>query len=245
MNQVNKLRNLKSRVRASLAPICLLLAAMLTACTPDAAPVAPPTTPDGGNVKIEKSNCETSGPLQLIADADGRYALTQIAPRADHFCAIILPIDGASLDLISTRTKVYDYRRNHPSDRISHVVFFNNLTLELTAIAEVVETIAGTPQDLARVTWLHSGSSLEGVLTYFRGRDYGFAIELAGFEVFTSPLSLADARTLDSKFQRPYTYLFLDRHPVIAAELQNRRPPVVAKSVPQVPSPQLDEWSGL
>jgi hypothetical protein len=216
----------------------------LSGCASESAP--PATTSNvGGIVKVEKSKCETQGPIKLTPDAEGHFVLKHIPPRRNQFCAILVPVDGNSFDLFSAGFRASDYRRNHPADLISHVAFFNNSTLEIAAIAEVGETIAGTPQDIARATWLRGGLDLEGILHYFAGRDYGFAIQLRNFQKLSTPISLTDARHLDSKFQRPYTYLFLDRHPVIEGEVLRRRTEPIDLGPKDLTSPAprtVDGW---
>lgn len=219
MNQAVKQ---KSNLTAKAAAFAVALLAL--GCAQYENKSAPPR--DERRVGIDKTQCETNGPLVLKPDAEKHFLLETIPPRAEQTCAIVVPIDPRSLNLMAIGSKLYDYRRGFPTDLISHVVFFNTVTREIAAVAEVVDTIAGGAYDVANATWADSGTSLNGARNSFGGQPYGFAIRLKNLRHLTTPLSLEDARTLDPKFQRPFGYLFLDRHPVIEAEVQHRLEPL-------------------
>lgn len=202
----------------------VMLSLLSLGCTPaDQVPAKKPSG-DQGNVASASSNCETSGPLKLFSNAQGFYALQTLTPRLDLFCAIVVPIEGSSLELISNRSQVYDYRRGFPTDKISHVVFFNTTLREISAVAEVIHTLAGDAEEIVNLTWESSGRNIDEARSFFSGQPFGFAVRFKNVQTLEKPLSLNEARTLDAKFQRPFGYLFLERHPAVSAEIQHRLP---------------------
>lgn len=202
---------------SSLAAITAL--SLLTACGPRTANRGPEAPEADGPVVVKNLGCEeVSGPLKVPTGTDsptGKTELLKIAPRKDRFCAIVLSIDPTFLGWLNAGDKSFEYRKSHPTDEISHIIFFDNKALTLVAIADVVETLAGDPLEISELTWRRSGTTVDGLMSYFGDRPVGFATELKNFRSLPNPISLAAARTLDPKFQRPYGYLFVDRHPKI------------------------------
>lgn len=208
-------------LNTSMAAIAVfgLLLSSLTACGPRTTirGLEAPDSEDPADVKI--LGCElVSGPLRVPAGTDsptGKTELLRKAPRKDRFCAIVLPIDPTFLGWLNSGDKSFEYRKSHPIDEISHIIFFDNKALTMVAIADVVETLAGDPLEISQITWRRSGTTVDGLMSYFGDRPVGFATELKNFRSLPNPISLATARTMDPKFQRPYGYLFVDRHPKI------------------------------
>lgn len=210
-----------ARVWTFLTALSLLATAI--ACVPPANKDSRPSDTKPNNpVEITSSACGTGAPMELSPDAEELYELVTVFPRTDRFCALVLPIDSQSFESMMMGLKSVDYRRTFPVDRFSHVVFFNTRTLELSVIAEVASSLAGTPEDVSSLTWEKSGSSFEHAVGYFTGRPYGFAIELKTIHRLPKPITLDEAHALDPKFARPYGYLFLDRHPVLNAKIQKQ-----------------------
>lgn len=193
----------------------------LVACAPSASSSPTPVSKGDGSIRIAGA-CETNGPMQLNADGNGKYALQNLMPRADKFCGLILPLDSQSLNAVLRGAKTVDYRRSIPTDHYSHVIYFNTKTLELYATAEVDHSLAGSPRDIADLTSSNAGTNLNGALNYFGGRNYGFAIAIKNAQLLANPMSVEDARAIDSRFARPYSYLFLERHPKLNQEFAKR-----------------------
>jgi predicted transcriptional regulator len=195
------------------------LIGLMTACVPRASNRGPEEQKAEGPVVVKNLGCEEApGPLKLPTGAEsptGKTELLRIAPRTDRFCAIVLSIDPTFLGWLNAGDKSFEYRKSHPSDKVSHIIFFDNKALTLVAIADVVETVAGDPLEISELTWRRSGTTVDGLMSYFGDRPVGFATELKNFRALPNPISLAAARTIDPKFQRPYGYLFVDRHPKI------------------------------
>ncbi len=163
--------------------------------------------------------CETGGPM----NTQKPNAIQAIAPRADHFCALILAIMPEYLGWIENGSKSFEYRKVHPSDPISHIVFYNNGTNALYGIAEVVTTLVGPPRLIAEQTAARSGTDVDGLMSYFGTRPVAFATEFAHFRKFKEPLALADVQQLDPSFKRPFGYVFLDRHPQLNSLINKLR----------------------
>jgi len=194
-----------------------LIIGSMAACGPRTANRSPDAPESDGPVVVKNLGCEeAAGPLKLPTGADsptGKTELLRIAPRKDRFCAIVLSIDPTFLGWLYAGDKSFEYRKSHPSDKVSHIVFFDNKALTMAAVADVVETLAGDPLEISEITWRRSGTTVDGLMSYFGDRPVGFATELKNFRALPNPISIAAARTLDPKFQRPYGYLFVDRHP--------------------------------
>ncbi|MBN8540556.1 MAG: hypothetical protein J0L82_09235 [Deltaproteobacteria bacterium] len=208
-----------SACRGLLLIASVSLIGFATACGPRANKGGPEEPKADGPVVVKNLGCEeVSGPLIVPVGPEGptrKTELLRIAPRKDRFCAIVLSIDPTFLGWLNSGDKSFEYRKSHPGDEISHIIFFDNKALTLVAVADVVETIAGDPLEISELTWRRSGTTVDGLMSYFGDRPVGFATELKNFRSLPSPISLAAARTLDPKFQRPYGYLFVDRHPKI------------------------------
>jgi predicted transcriptional regulator len=168
------------------------------------------------------SVCETSGSLKVPIEANGSVTLQRFEPNRERFCAIILSINPVFLGWIEDGKKSFEYRKSLPADAFSHILFLDNKAMKLVAIAEVTEALAGSPQEIINLTWRSSGTTPEGLNEYYGERAVGFAIELKNFLRLPEPLSFQEAQALDSNFQRPYSYLFLDRYPAVNSEIITR-----------------------
>ena len=214
-----------------------VLAGSFVGCGPRPVTQNPDSQAPNGPVVSKNLGCEeVSGPLKIPTGAEsptGKTELLKIAPRIDRFCAVVLSIDPTFLGWLNAGDKSFEYRKSHPGDAISHIVFFDNKALALVAIADVVETLAGDPLEISELTWRRSGTTVDGLMSYFADRPVGFATELKKFRMLPSPISLAAARTLDPKFQRPFGYLFIDRHPKINESIMDQLG--IVKRLPETP----------
>ncbi|MBK7889455.1 MAG: hypothetical protein IPJ84_00975 [Bdellovibrionales bacterium] len=197
-----------------LAPVILSIA--VAACAPLKKNQANDAQDDKGRPVTTFTTCEQGGPMNVLKPD----VVFSVAPRTDHFCALILAIMPEYLGWIENGSKSFEYRKVHPSDHISHIVFFNNGTNELYGIAEVVTTLVGPPQLIAEQTASRSGTNVDGLMGYFGTRPVGFATEIRNFKKFDKPITLDAARNLDPSFKRPFGYVFLDRHPILNAEIE-------------------------
>lgn len=198
--------------------ILLLLGFLAMAgCAPAPATSGGKNPDKGADPSAESMNaCESGSPL-VIKDPETMRILPR---RSDQFCAIVLTSSADSLSLIESGSKMFEYRKSHPSDRFSHIVFYRTPAEELYGVAEVVETLAGNPDELADRTWRKSGTNRNGVRGYFTGSAVGYAIEIRKFRKFTLPVSLAEARRLEPTFRKPNGYVFLERTPALNKEIE-------------------------
>lgn len=195
-----------------------LITLFITSCAPLKKETSNDTQDDKGRPVKTFTTCEQGGPMNVLKPD----VMFSVAPRTDHFCALILAIMPEYLGWIEDGAKSFEYRKVHPSDPISHIVFFNNGTNELYGIAEVVTTLVGPPQIIAEQTALRSGTTVDGLMSYFGTRPVGFATEIRNFKKFAKPLTVDAARALDPSFKRPFGYVFLDRHPILNSEIEKR-----------------------
>jgi predicted transcriptional regulator len=203
--------------KARVMPGAIVLVLMVAACAPQLAP-APPGSRSDSALGTRSRNCENSGPMKIPVGADsptGRTELHRVGARTDAFCAVVLSIDPTFLGWLESGEKSFEYRKSFPADLVSHIIFFDNRAQSLVAVAEVVEVLAGDPLDISNRTWTRSGTTVDGLMSYFGDRPIGFAIELKNYRSLPAPITLTAARAADPKFQRPYGYLFTERHPKI------------------------------
>lgn len=203
---------------------CLFLLATMTACAPRTSS-APPAPEEESPIGTRTKPCENTGPMKIPVGADsptGRTELHRVNGRSDAFCAVVLSIDPTFLGWLNSGDKSFEYRKSFPADSVSHIIFFDNRAQSLVAVAEVVEVLAGDPLEISNLTWTRSGTTVDGLMSYFGDRPVGFAIELKKFRSLPAPISLSAARAIDPKFQRPYGYLFTERHPKIDEALKKQ-----------------------
>jgi len=178
-------------------------------------------------IELSATDCERLGPLPLKAQT----SISRKRPRFDKFCAMVLPIDPTSLEWIESGRKRFEYRKTHPADPISHIVFFDTQANSLVAIAEVVETLIGPPEQIADLTWKRSGTDIEEILGYFGDRPVGYATEMMNFRRFRKALGLSEARAIDPNFRRPFGYVFLDHYPMLNASIAEQANPTLDAAV--------------
>lgn len=204
-----------------------LFAAVLAAnvaCAPRS-PTSAPEAKDESPIGTRNIGCENSGPMNIPVGAEsptGQTELHRVSGRKDAFCALVLSIDPTFLGWLNSGDKSFEYRKSFPADSVSHIIFFDNRAQSLVAVAEVVEVLGGDPLEISNLTWTRSGTTVDGLMSYFGDRPVGFAIELRNFRSLPAPITLAAARAIDPKFQRPYGYLFTERHPKIDAALKKQ-----------------------
>lgn len=193
------------------------LSVLIAACAPRS-PSSAPDAQEDAPIGTRNIGCENSGPMKFPTGSDsptGKTELHRVPSRKDNFCAVVLSIDPTFLGWLNSGDKSFEYRKSFPADPVSHIIFFDNRAQSLVAVAEVVEVLGGDPLEISNLTWTRSGTTVDGLMSYFGDRAAGFAIELKNFRSLPAPITLAAARAIDPKFQRPYGYLFTERHPKI------------------------------
>lgn len=163
------------------------------------------------NPVTQDTLCEKGGPL-VVEKVETVFSMPA---RTDRFCALILSLSTETLNKITSGERVFDFRKSHPSDKISHVIFFDREREALYGVATVVQTLVGPPRLIIEQTLNRSASSRDDLSGYFGESRIAFAIELApgSYKPFAHSISLAEARVLDPSFHRPVGYAFLERHP--------------------------------
>ena len=159
-------------------------------------------------------DCEKNGMMNpgIVSD------IQSIPAQHSKFCAIILSVPQLIVDWLENGSKVYEYRKTHPADPISHIIFYNTTTKRLHGFATVRETLFGPPKLIVDQTWRESGTSAENLMEYFGpDRPIGYATRIEAFSVLHSQTTLAEMRQLDPGFQAPQGYVFLERFPNLHA----------------------------
>lgn len=181
-----------------------------------------------GHEMSATSDCEVNPPITL-ADPS---VVTTLPNRTDKFCAIMLAIMPEYLGWIETGAKSFEFRKAHPSDPISHIVFYKNQADELYGIAEVVQSFGGDPKLVVDQTWRFSGTTEAGLMSYFGALPVGFAIEIRNFQAFKNPIPLDEAKKIDPTFRKPSGYVFLERYPKLNNEIEKLIAPATATPSP-------------
>ncbi len=209
-----------SRARKGLLA---LLVVGVTACAPLKESRNPNegsgTRQNNSDPKAMSGVCETQGPVSLTQPG----VLQSIPGRSDgQFCAIVLSVPQVIIDWLVSGSKTWEYRKSHPADPVSHIVFYNTTTRELFGIAEISHTLGGPPTEIVNTTWTESGTSADALLGYYGDRPVGFATKLLSMTPFQKRISLTEARQLDAAFSPPPGYLFLDRFPNLNSAIRQR-----------------------
>jgi hypothetical protein len=215
--------DLNSRSVRSWCSVLALVLFAFTACAPLKESRNPNenngTRNNNSDPKTMSGVCETQGPIALAQPG----SLTSIPGRSDgQFCAIVLSVPQVIIDWLVSGSKTWEYRKSHPADPVSHIVFYNTTTRELFGIAEISHTVGGPPSEIVRTTWTESGTSADALLGYYGDRPVGFATKLVSMTAFQQKISLTEARQLDAAFSPPPGYLFLDRFPNLNAAIRQR-----------------------
>lgn len=94
---------------------------------------------------------------------------------------IILSIHPCHIEKIYSGEKLYEYRKNVPSDIQNIVVYATSPIKKIVAVIEVDKVLTGTPESIWKQTCEHSGVTKEFFMSYFRGKEKANAIKIKRF----------------------------------------------------------------
>jgi len=120
---------------------------------------------------------------------------------------ILLPVKPKFSNKILDQSKVWEYRKVKPTNKVSHIVLYSSSPeKKIRAIIEVEGILCGKPASIWSQTQESAGISKEYFTTYFAGRDKAYAFKLGKI----TPLQPIDPKTIDLKIPQSFCYLDSD-----------------------------------
>ena len=110
-------------------------------------------------------------------------------------------------DSIFSGKKIYEFRRVRPKENINYLLIYSSSPVQLlTGFAEIEEIIEGSPNRLWRLTKNSGGILYTQYMSYFNGKDIGYAIKLKKVWQFSSPV---DPKTVWKGFFPPQSFRYV------------------------------------
>lgn len=104
---------------------------------------------------------------------------------------IILSIHPCHIEKIFSGEKLYEFRKNIPSDIQNIVVYATSPIKKIVAILEVDKVLTDTPEYIWKQTSKHSGVTKEFFMSYFSGKEKAYAIKIKSFLKLEEPKPLS------------------------------------------------------
>lgn len=106
--------------------------------------------------------------------------------------------------------KTFEYRRQRPKHKISHIVFYCTSPISMiVAVAEVIDIISDKPNKVWNKTSFGSGLSHTAFRTYFNTRTIANAFALGNVYRLSVPLALRQLTCLKSP---PQSFCYLSEN---------------------------------
>lgn len=104
---------------------------------------------------------------------------------------IILSIHPCHIEKIFSGEKLYEFRKNIPSDIQNIVVYATSPIKKIVATIEVEKVLTGTPESIWEQTSKHAGVTKEFFMSYFKGKEKANAIKIKRFFKLKEPKPLS------------------------------------------------------
>lgn len=104
---------------------------------------------------------------------------------------IILSIHPCHIEKIFSGEKLYEFRKNIPSDIQNIVVYATSPIKQIVAILEVDKVLTDTPESIWKQTSKHSGVTKDFYMSYFSGKEKANAIKIKSFLKLKEPKPLS------------------------------------------------------
>ena len=124
---------------------------------------------------------------------------------------VLLSISNEWAEAILTGRKTYEYRRQPPAIEPPYKVVLY-ATADMSAIVgqfTTFEVLKGPIDDLVNRTINHTPHSEDDIQSYFEGKKTGSAIRVAGYQRYSSRLSLDEVQSVDDEFRPPQNFRYL------------------------------------
>lgn len=107
--------------------------------------------------------------------------------------AVVLPIKPVYAEKILNGTKKYEYRKTIFNDKVTRVYIYESAPVsKIVGAFSVKSIVTNSIAELWNETKEYSGISKEFYSNYFKGKKYGFAIEVDKVIKFDKPYTLSD-----------------------------------------------------
>jgi predicted transcriptional regulator len=104
--------------------------------------------------------------------------------------------------------KKYEFRRTIPKQYIEFILIYASSPVqEILGIARVAGVIRDRPHSLWKIAGDHGGITVKDYRRYFRGKEYGYAIEIKAIYKFEKPIL---PRTVFREFRPPQSFMYVN-----------------------------------
>ena len=119
---------------------------------------------------------------------------------------ILLSIHPCHVEKILSGEKLYEYRKNIPTD-IRYVIIYATVPVKnIVALVEVESVLKGSPQEIWKKTKSNSGISEDYFMSYFCHKDNAYAIRFKDVHKLQEPKSI---NILDNIDCAPQSYRYI------------------------------------
>lgn len=103
---------------------------------------------------------------------------------------ILLSIHPCFVEKIFSGEKMFEYRKNIPTD-ISHIIIYATVPVKnIVALVEVDSVLKGSPQEIWEKTKNKSGITEDFFMSYFNKKNKAYAIEFKEVRKLAEPKSI-------------------------------------------------------
>ena len=119
---------------------------------------------------------------------------------------ILLSIHPCFVEKIFSGEKMFEYRKNIPTD-ISHIIIYATVPIKnIVALVEVDSVLKGSPQEIWEKTKRNSGITEDYFMSYFNRKRDAYAIRIKDVHRLQEPKSLS---ILDNIAVAPQSYRYI------------------------------------
>lgn len=119
---------------------------------------------------------------------------------------ILLSIHPCFVEKIFSGEKMFEYRKNIPTD-ISHIIIYATVPVKnIVALVEVDSVLKGSPQEIWEKTKRNSGITEDYFMSYFNRKRDAYAIRIKDVHRLQEPKSLS---ILDNIAVAPQSYRYI------------------------------------
>ena len=119
---------------------------------------------------------------------------------------ILLSIHPCFVEKIFSGEKMFEYRKNIPTD-ISHIIIYATVPVKnIVALVEVDSVLKGSPQEIWEKTKRNSGITEDYFMSYFNRKRNAYAIRIKDVHRLQEPKSLS---ILDNITVAPQSYRYI------------------------------------